>query len=116
MSGWEDILDRTGLVPSADARQALRIRRYLLAAGTSLMVIVLLGVSYLLDGLDRTGLVQGTTIILFWVALFYVVLRTGLNLKFRDPSLTMLQQSSSILSMAYIMYFADNGRGGLLIV
>ena len=75
-----------------------------MAAGTSLMVIVLLFVAYLFDGLERTGLVQGTALILFWVGVFYVVIRSGLNLKLRDPSLTMLQLISSILSMAYIMY------------
>ena len=87
-----------------------------MAAGTSLMVIVLLLVAYLFDGLDRTGLVQGTALILFWVALFYVLFRSGLNLRLRDPSLTMPQLASSILTMAYVMYYADRGRGALLIV
>ena len=93
-------LYQIALIPAGDERQALRLRRYLMAAGTSLMVIVLLYVAYLLGGLERTGLVQGTALILFWVALFYVVLRSGLNLKFRDPSLTMPQLASSILTMA----------------
>jgi signal transduction histidine kinase/ActR/RegA family two-component response regulator len=101
---------------AGDERQALRLRRFLMAAGTSLMVIVLLAVAYLFGGLDRTGLVRGTTLILFWIVLFYIVIRSGLNLKLRDPSLTMPQLSSSILSMAYIMYYADRGRGALLIV
>ncbi len=56
-----------------DDRQALRTRRFLMAAGTSLMVIALLGVAYLFGGLEWTGLVQGT----------------GLNLKLKDPSLTV---------------------------
>ena len=36
------------------------MRRYLMAAGTSLMVIVLLWVAYALGGLDWDGVVQGT--------------------------------------------------------
>ena len=99
-----------------DDRQALRMRRYQMAAGTSFMVIVLLYVAYLLDGLDRTGFVAGSALILFWVALFYVLLRTGLNLRFRDPSLTLPQLSSSILTMAFVMYFADRARAALLVV
>lgn len=43
------------LVPEGDERQALRLRRYLMAAGTSMMVIVLLYVAYLLGGLERAG-------------------------------------------------------------
>jgi signal transduction histidine kinase/DNA-binding response OmpR family regulator len=104
------------LIPKGDERQALRIRRYLLAAGTSMMVIVLLVLAHLLGGLEREGLVYGTALILFWVVLFYIVLRTGLNLKFRDASVTMPQLASSIVTMAFVMYYADRGRAALLIV
>lgn len=40
------------LIADKDERQALRIRRYVLAASTSLMVIALLYVAYLLGGLS----------------------------------------------------------------
>ncbi len=101
---------------SSDHRQALRTRRFLMAAGTSLMVIALLGVAYLFGGLEWTGLVQGTALILLWVAVFYAALRTGLNLKLSDPSMTVPQVASSMVTMAYIMYYADVGRGALLVV
>ena len=80
------------------------------------MVIVLLYVAYLLGGLEWAGFVQGTALILFWVALFYVMLRTGLNLKFRDASMTVPQLASSLMTMAFVMYYADRGRAALLIV
>jgi signal transduction histidine kinase/ActR/RegA family two-component response regulator len=99
-----------------EARQALRMRRYLMAAGTSLMVIVLLFLAYVLDGLEWTGFVQGTALISFWVVVFYAAIRSGLNLKLRDPSLTTPQLYTSVLTMAYIMYYADKGRGALLVV
>jgi len=99
-----------------DDRQALRTRRFLMAAGTSLIVIVLLAVSYYFGGLEWTGLVQGTAIILFWDAVFFTALRSGVNLRFKDPSLTVPQLASSIVTMAYIMYYADRGRGALLVV
>ncbi|HEX6162903.1 MAG TPA: response regulator [Vicinamibacterales bacterium] len=104
------------LIADKDERQALRIRRYMLAASTSLMVIALLYVAYLLGGLAWSGFVQGTALILFWVAFFYILLRTRLNLKFRDPSMTMPQLSSSLVTMAFVMYHADSGRASLLIV
>jgi signal transduction histidine kinase/CheY-like chemotaxis protein len=104
------------LISEVDERQGLRLRRYSMAAGTSLMVVLLLYVAYLLGGLEWAGFVQGAALIVFWVAVFYVVLRSGLNLKFRDASLTMPQLASSIVTMAFVMYYADHGRAALLIV
>jgi signal transduction histidine kinase/ActR/RegA family two-component response regulator len=100
----------------SDDRQALRLRRYAMAAGTSGMVIVLLWVAYWFGDLAWTGVVRGTGLILFWVALFYAVLGSGLNRTLRDPSLTMLQLASSIVTMAYVMYYADQSRGALLVI
>ena len=99
-----------------DDRQALRTRRFLMAAGTSLMVIALLGITYAFGGLEWTGLVQGTALILFWIAVFFIAIRSGFNLRFSDPSLTAPQVASSVVTMAYIMYYADRGRGALLLV
>jgi signal transduction histidine kinase/DNA-binding response OmpR family regulator len=104
------------LVAEGDDRQALRIRRYLMATGTSLMVVVLLYVAYLLGGLEWAGFAYGTALVAVWVAFFYVMLRTGLNLRFRDPSMTMPQLASSLMTMAFVMYYADRGRAALLIV
>ena len=87
-----------------------------MAAGTSLMVIGLLYAAYLLGGLERRGFVFGSGMILFWVALFFTMIKTGFNLRFRDASLTVAQLASSIVTMAFVMYFADHGRSSLLIV
>ena len=99
-----------------DDRQDLRLRRYAMAAATSLMVIALLWIAYAFDALTWAGVVQGTLLILFWVVVFYVLLRSGLNLRLRDPSMTVAQVSVSIVTMAYIMFHADRGRGALLAV
>ncbi|HVK56367.1 MAG TPA: hypothetical protein VM532_15240, partial [Burkholderiales bacterium] len=90
-----------------DPRQALRIRRYYLAAGTSVMVIGLLYACYLAGLLERGAFLQGAAIILFWVFSFYAVFRTGLNLRAPDPSLTLPQMSASTLTMLYMMYAAN---------
>ena len=99
-----------------EGRQALRMRRFMMAAGTALMVIALLGVAYLFGGLEWTGFVQGTALILFWIAVFFSILRSGLNLRFKDHSLTLPQIASAMVTMAYVMYYADRGRGALLVV
>jgi len=99
-----------------EVRQALRMRRFMMAAGTALMVIALLGVAYLFGGLEWTGFVQGTALILFWIAVFFSLLRSGLNLRFKDHSLTLPQIASAMVTMTYVMYYADRGRGALLVV
>ena len=76
-----ELTDQTRPNAATGDRQALRMRRFLMAAGTSAMVIALLFVTYELGGLDLAGLVYGAALILFWVALFYVLLRTGINLR-----------------------------------
>ena len=101
---------------AGDPRQPLIVKRYLMAVATSFMVIALLGIAYALGRLEWTGLVHGTILILFWVVVFFAAIRTGLNRRLRDPSLTAAQVASAILTMTYIMYFADRGRGELLVV
>ncbi|HYV99071.1 MAG TPA: response regulator [Gemmatimonadaceae bacterium] len=99
-----------------DERQKLRMRRYAMASGTSLMVIALLWVAWAFGGLEWTGAVQGTALVLLWVVAFGVAFRTGWNLRFKDPSLTTPQLAVSIVTMAYIMYYADSGRGAMMLV
>src|SRR5262245_56323527 len=98
------------------ARQALRLRRFAMAAATSFMVIVVLWIAFCFGELAARGVVHGTVLILVWVALFYVLLRTNLNLRMRDPSMTVPQVAVSIVTMAYVMYYADHGRGPLLVI
>ena len=92
------------------------MRRFLMAAGTSLMVVVLMSAAYLLGGLAFDGLVRGGALIAFWVALFFGLLKSDINLRFRDQSMTMPQLASSIVSMAFVMYYADGSRGVLVLV
>ncbi|MBC8007416.1 MAG: hypothetical protein H7X76_05135, partial [Prolixibacteraceae bacterium] len=72
------------LVPTNDPKQSHRIRRLLMAAGASLMVVTLLFVSYLLDVLTLRAFANFALLTLFFVVAFYAVFRSGLNLRFRD--------------------------------
>jgi signal transduction histidine kinase/DNA-binding response OmpR family regulator len=108
--------DQTHLETTTRERQALRMRRFLMAAGTSAMVVALLAVAYWMGGIQFEGFAWGTALIAFWVGLFYILIRTGANLRFKDASMTMPQLASSIVTMAFVMYFADRGRAALLIV
>jgi diguanylate cyclase (GGDEF)-like protein len=94
----------------ADERQSLRVGRFLMAAGTSLLVCVALAFCAFLGLLAWPVALQGTAGIVTLAVLFYVLFRTGLNTRFADPSLTTEQMGAAILFLAYIMYHAGAAR------
>lgn len=101
-----------GLFP-VEPRQALRVRRYLIGAGTSLLFAAVLFASFWLDLLPLRLAVLGTAVILALIALFYGLFRSGLNLRFRDPSLTTEQIGAAILVLAWMTYQAPAARESL---
>ena len=96
-----------------DARQALRIRRYLIGSGTSLLVPVCLFLAHWLDVMPMRAALAGTTMILAMIVLFYLLFRSGVNLRSGDPSLTAEMIGSAILVMAWVMYEAPQAREAL---
>jgi diguanylate cyclase len=104
------------IVPTHDPKQAHRIRRSLMAAGASSMVVVLLFISYLLDVLTLRAFVNAALLTLFFVIAFYAVFRGGLNLRFRDPSLTLPQIVSSTLVILYALYESKHAHGALALI
>lgn len=99
-----------------DKRQALRVRRFLVAAATSFLVIVVLFVSESFGVLPMPAAIRSSGAIIALIGLFYVILRSGLNLRLRDPSLTTEQIGSACLVLAYVMYHAPQSRGSLMIL
>jgi len=100
-------------LPERDERQSLRVGRYLMAAGTSLLVCVALAVCAFLGLLPWRAASDGSVGILLLVVLFYVLFRTGLNQRFSDPSLTTEQVGAALLLLAYVMYHAGPARAVL---
>ncbi|MGQ0544381.1 MAG: GGDEF domain-containing protein, partial [Betaproteobacteria bacterium] len=107
-----EIVSRFTFFP-ADERQSLRIGRFLMAAGTSLLVCLALVVCAFLGLLPWRAAIEGTAGIATLVLAFYALFRSGLNLRFSDPSLTMEQVAAALLFLAYIMYHAGPGRTAL---
>lgn len=97
-----------------DPNQALRVRRYLIASGTTLLVVLLFGVCYWADLMSGTVLAAGIGFATFRVVLFYALFRSGINQRFRDPSLTTEQIVLATLNVALVMFFAEQTRAALL--
>jgi diguanylate cyclase (GGDEF)-like protein/PAS domain S-box-containing protein len=100
----------------SDPRQAVRMHSYLMAAGSSLLVMVLLLVWHELGMLRLGPLIAGLGLILGIVALFYWIFRTGWNLRWSDPSLTTAQMAAASITILGIAYGADGGRSIFLVL
>jgi len=96
-----------------DERQALRMRRYLMAAGTSLLLCLALFVFSFLGRLPVQVAIEGTIGVVLIAGGFYLLFRTGFNQRFADPSLTTEQVGAAILWIAYLMYHAGTEREAL---
>jgi len=98
-----------------DERQALRMRRYLMAALTSVLVCLILIAFALLQLIPWRAALHGSIAVGVCLVIFYLVFRTGFNLHFSDPSLTTEQSTAAILVLAYIMYHAGHARAAFIV-
>jgi diguanylate cyclase (GGDEF)-like protein len=110
-------LKKTLLIPQDDPHQAHRIRRYLIAVGTSLLVLLLMALLNFHGHLQGSAVIYSAGAMFFFFVLYYVLFRSGLNLRMTDPSLTHAQMLSGLSVIAYAMFHATyEGRGMLLYV
>lgn len=103
-------------IPKDDPDQALRIRRLLMATIAYILNASLAYFSYL-AGITEWPAIAGFLIIIPTVNIaFYIAIRTGFNLRFADPSLTFAQMCAATLTVMYVMYYANESRGLLLLM
>jgi len=106
------------IIPTNDPKQTLRIKRFLMAFGTYIiwMLIALYCYYY--------GLFEKVLLPIEWIfvliitsnlAIFFL-LRSGLNLRFKDPSLTMAQVIIATVWTMAMAYSLDEGRGIMLLL
>jgi diguanylate cyclase (GGDEF)-like protein len=104
------------LIPVDDLEQRVRFRRYLIASGTSLLVVLLLGVCVLAGALASRPFAIAGSIVLACIAAFYVAFRSGLNRRARDPSLTVPMMLSAIGVVTYALYHLGAARPVFLLI
>jgi diguanylate cyclase (GGDEF)-like protein/PAS domain S-box-containing protein len=106
------------IFPKDDKQQTLRIKRFFIAFASYLIFCALIIFSFLL-GLtlvplpvlffSQLGILAGNILI-------YLMLRTGFNKRFRDPSLTLLQISIATFWAMEVLYYAGPTRGAVLLL
>jgi nitrogen fixation negative regulator NifL len=100
--------------PSLDERQALRLRRFGLAALTYALATALVAVAWTFGLLPASAALAVVAAFLAINLGLYVVMRSGFNLRFEDPSLTRFQILAAITAVMYTIYHMDDGRNVVL--
>jgi diguanylate cyclase (GGDEF)-like protein len=93
--------------------QDLRAGGRLMAGGTALLACLALLVCAFLNLLPWDVALAGTAGVVTLVAAFSLMFRSGVNRRFRDPSLATEQTAAAILFLAYVMYYAGPAREAL---
>ncbi|HNY65542.1 MAG TPA: GGDEF domain-containing protein [Deltaproteobacteria bacterium] len=106
------------IIPGEDRQQALRIKRFLMAFGTyAVWMAVALYCYY--DGLF-TRLMWPIYLVFAGVLttnlVLYALLRSGLNRRFKDPSLTMTQMAMATVWTMIVAYSLNEGRQIVLLL
>lgn len=102
---------------SADARQQLRIKRSLIATANYIICTLIMMYAMEHGGVDRQQGISLAGYMLTQSLAFYLVLRSGVNLRFPDPSLTFPQIMVSITCVvgAYAVLRASRGAALMLL-
>lgn len=93
-----------------DLKQRLRLRRFMLASIFSALYLIVLAIFYTQGKVDRETLLQACAIVASVILGFFCIFRLGLNLRFPDPSLTVLQFLAAVFTMLFGVYRAPDTR------
>lgn len=107
---------RFALFPSNDREQELRLKRFLTATGAYAMNMCFVLVCWAM-GYFTAKEVLGYVLMVATINIgIFLTIRTDLNKRFADPSLTFLQLALASLSGLYLMYFGDAVRSTFLLL
>lgn len=103
-------------INTIEREQKLRRRRMLIGSLSYLVTLSLVLAFWYLGDYGSEIVGQYVVSVLVMIAVFYVLIRSNLNLRFADPSMTLAQVSLSILPAFYVMYQSQQSRPIFLIL
>lgn len=110
------LLSHFKIIPREDPKQALRLQRFFMAFAAYIICALLAYLAYLSNIVQREAF-TGWAILATTINLgIYTFLRSGLNKKMADPSLTVFQMCSAIIMVMYVMFYANQSRGVWLLL
>jgi diguanylate cyclase len=105
------------VIPKDDPAQAIRIRRFFLAVVAYIIWLILIFYCHYMDlirlSVWKTTIIYSLLIVINIV--FYGILRTGLNKRLADPSMTLPQMIIATVGAMVVIYFTDQIRALMLL-
>lgn len=98
------------------AKQALRMRRFLLSMSASAAVLAALILSYAGGAMAAFGFWVAAFVVVAVNGLFFLLFRFGINLRAGDPSLTIYQMLAASATIFFVAYQAGPVRHAFLLV
>lgn len=96
-------------------RQSRYLKSYWAAAASTSVVLLLIFFFYWQGYLAETGFILVCGGIAFFAAFYYVLLRSGINFRFSEPSLTAPQVLSAILILMVAMFYTESDARSVLL-
>lgn len=96
-------------------KQQLRVRRLFLALVAYAIPLSVIVGAWLLDQAPVESVIYFISVPLIALPFFYVMIRSGLNLRFKDPSMTAMQLLVSLIASHCALHFAPESRHIMLI-
>ena len=105
------------VIPQNDPKQAFRVKRVLMANAFFLVCAIVIIIAM------QTGMVNMSVMhrfIYFGLItsvqmIVYILVRSGLNQRFQDPSMTLFQIAAGCIYISYFMYFVQSLRGAVMV-
>ncbi len=86
------------------------MRRFAFASVFSIAFVGVLTAFYAQNKVDGDTLVHAALFVFAFIVAFFFIFRTGINLRFSDPSLTGWQFLAAVVTMLYVVYYAPDTR------
>lgn len=94
-----------------EQQQSVRVRRFLLASVTYVLAVAVVALGAVMKIWGTDVLVIYVIVVVGANSIFYVIIRSGLNRKLADPSLSSLQIATAIVALMYVAFNAGPARG-----
>lgn len=104
------------LLMTDDPRQRLRIQRFLVAAANFVICTIVLTYAVSIGAVDARWGHLLSAYMMGNVAMFYLLLRSGVNLRFADPALTLPQILIALTCVVGAYAILEGSRGACLIL
>lgn len=102
--------------PPDDSKQEIRLKRFFIGAAAHVMNIVFVTQCWVMGYFNLPTVLTYFSLDIAFVIIVYIIIRSGINKRFDDPSLTFVQIAVPAALGLYLMYFAGEARSTFLLL